>query len=80
MIEPHDTAPDTAPDATHDAVIVVEQLTRRFGTRTVVDGVTFSVARGAIFGLLGPNGSGKSTIIRMLCGVLPPSAGSATLL
>jgi ribosome-dependent ATPase len=78
--EPRDTVPDTVPDAAHDAVIVVEQLTRRFGTRTVVDGVTFSVARGAIFGLLGPNGSGKSTIIRMLCGVLPPSAGSATLL
>ncbi len=55
-------------------------LTRRFGEQTVVDAVTFQVARGAIFGLLGPNGSGKSTIIRMLCGVLVPSAGAATVL
>ena len=55
-------------------------LTRRFGDKTVVDGVSFEVARGSIFGLLGPNGSGKSTIIRMLCGVLAPSSGRATVL
>ena len=45
-----------------------------------VDHVTFQIARGAIFGLLGPNGSGKSTIIRMLCGVLEPSSGMASVL
>ena len=55
-------------------------LTRRFGDNTVVDDVSSDVERGAIFGLLGPNGSGKSTIIRMLCGVLAPSAGVATVL
>ncbi|MCA9773159.1 MAG: ABC transporter ATP-binding protein, partial [Myxococcales bacterium] len=55
-------------------------LTRRFGNFTAVDGVSFEVRRGAIFGLLGPNGSGKSTIIRMLCGVLAPSAGTASVL
>ncbi len=61
-------------------VISVNHLTRRFGALTAVDDVSFQVPRGSIFGLLGPNGSGKSTIIRMLCGVLEPSAGSAAVL
>ncbi|MCB9869080.1 MAG: ABC transporter ATP-binding protein/permease [Planctomycetes bacterium] len=63
-----------------EPVIRVDHLTRSFGSKTVVDDVSFTVERGAIFGLLGPNGSGKSTIIRMLCGVLAPSSGRATLL
>lgn len=61
-------------------VIETVHLSRRFGRLTAVDDVSFTVRRGAIFGLLGPNGSGKSTIIRMLCGVLEPSGGSATVL
>ncbi len=61
-------------------VIQVRALTRRFGDLLAVDDVTFAVRRAAIFGLLGPNGSGKSTIIRMLCGVLPPSSGEAEVL
>ena len=61
-------------------VINVQHLTRSFGALTAVNDVSFQVQRGAIFGLLGPNGSGKSTIIRMLCGVLEPTAGSATVL
>ncbi len=61
-------------------VITVENLSRRFGSLVAVDDVSFSVRRGAIFGLLGPNGSGKSTIIRMLLGILPPSSGTATVL
>jgi drug efflux transport system permease protein/drug efflux transport system ATP-binding protein len=61
-------------------VIQVESLTRRFGDQMAVDRVSFSVERGTIFGLLGPNGSGKSTMIRMLCGVLPPSEGTAIVL
>lgn len=50
-------------------------LTKRFGKFTAVEDVSFEIAAGSIFGLLGPNGSGKSTIIRMLCGLLAPTAG-----
>ncbi len=64
----------------NDVVIDVHNLTRRFGDFTAVGNVSFSVKRGAIFGLLGPNGSGKSTIIRMLLGILPSSDGEATVL
>ena len=60
-----------------DLMIECENLTKRFGHFTAVDRVSFSVARGSIFGFLGPNGSGKSTVIRMLCGILEPSDGSA---
>jgi len=60
-------------------VIEVESLTKRFGSFTAVDGVTFAVRRGEIFGLLGPNGAGKSTTIRMLCGLLGSTAGTATV-
>ena len=59
------------------AAIDVRRLTRRFGAFTAVDDVSFSVARGEIFGFLGANGAGKSTTIRMLCGLLRPSAGTA---
>jgi ABC-2 type transport system ATP-binding protein len=55
--------------------IEVRELTKRFGRFTAVDRITFQVARGQVFGFLGPNGSGKSTTIRMLCGILSPSAG-----
>ena len=57
------------------AVITVQHLTRRFGEFVAVNDVTFSVARGEIFGLLGANGAGKSTTFRMLCGLLPPTEG-----
>ena len=62
-----------------DAMIECEGLTKRFGTFTAVDHVSFSVARGSIFGFLGPNGSGKSTVIRMLCGILEPTEGTARI-
>lgn len=60
--------------------IVADRLTRRFGEKTVVDHVSFEVHRAAIYGFLGPNGSGKTTVIRMLCGVLLPSAGTGRVL
>ncbi|MBI3971411.1 MAG: ABC transporter ATP-binding protein [Chloroflexi bacterium] len=66
--------------ANPDLAIETAGLTRRFGDFVAVDGLTFSVRRGEVFGLLGPNGCGKTTTIRMLCGVLPPTAGSARVL
>src|SRR5260221_11508847 len=59
--------------------ITVSDLTRRFGAFTAVDRLTFDVAEGEIFGFLGANGAGKSTTIRMLCGLLKPSSGSAVI-
>jgi len=55
--------------------VEVEGLVKRFGAFAAVDGISFAVPRGEIFGFLGPNGAGKSTTIRMLCGILAPSAG-----
>jgi ABC-2 type transport system ATP-binding protein len=68
----------TAPD-TPDTVIEVRDLERRFGTFRAVAGISFSVRRGEIFGFLGPNGAGKSTTIRMLCGLLAPTAGGGSV-
>ncbi|MCA9093140.1 MAG: ABC transporter ATP-binding protein, partial [Planctomycetaceae bacterium] len=70
----------TPPESSDSVVIHVEKLSRKFGNLTAVRDASFEVRRGAIFGLLGPNGSGKSTIIRMLCGVLVPTSGEATVL
>lgn len=60
-------------------VIEVRGLTKMFGRFKAVDDLSFDVARGEIFGLLGPNGAGKSTTIRMLCGLLSSTAGTATV-
>jgi len=57
----------------------VDSLVKRFGDFTAVDGVSFDVCKGEKFGFLGPNGSGKSTTIRMLCGLLTPTDGNATV-
>jgi ABC-2 type transport system ATP-binding protein len=59
--------------------IVVTDLTKRFGAFLAVDHLTFSVGQGEIFGFLGSNGAGKSTTIRMLCGLLRPTSGMATV-
>jgi ABC-2 type transport system ATP-binding protein len=61
------------------SAIAVNHLTRRFGQFTAVDDVSFEVAEGEIFGFLGANGAGKSTTIRMLCGLLRPTTGTATV-
>lgn len=58
-------------------VIEVTQLERTFGGKRAVDGMTFHVKQGEVFGLLGPNGAGKTTTVRLLNGILPPSGGSA---
>lgn len=60
-------------------MIEADRLTRRFGTFTAVDQISFQIGKGSIFGFLGPNGSGKSTVIRMLCGILSPSSGTARI-
>jgi ABC-2 type transport system ATP-binding protein len=64
---------------TNDYAVVVENLEKRFGSFVAVDRISFQVSRGEIFGFLGPNGAGKSTTIRMLCGILTPTAGHGTV-
>ncbi len=61
------------------ALIEIEGLTKKFGSFTAVDDVSFSVARGEVVGFLGPNGAGKSTTMRMLAGFMLPSAGTARI-
>jgi len=60
--------------------ITASGLTMKFGSLVAVDNVDLEIEKGTIYGFLGPNGSGKSTTIRMLCGLLTPSAGSATVM
>lgn len=66
--------------ATAELAIDVTGVTKRFGGKTVVNGIDLQVETGEIYGFLGPNGSGKTTFIRMLCGLLTPDAGSGTCL
>jgi ABC-2 type transport system ATP-binding protein len=66
----------TVPSTSTEPIVVVENLEKRFGEFRAVAGISFSVARGEIFGFLGPNGAGKSTTIRMLCGLLTPTSGT----
>ena len=58
-------------------IIETHDLTRRFGELTAVDGLNLSVAKGEIFGLVGPDGAGKTTTLRLLCGLMDPTRGSA---
>jgi ABC-2 type transport system ATP-binding protein len=60
-------------------VLECRDLVKRFGDRTAVDGVSFSIAPGETYGLLGPNGAGKTTTISMVCGLLTPNAGTVTV-
>ena len=62
-----------------DAVIVADRLTRRFGSFTAVNAISFEVRRGEIFGFLGANGAGKTTAIKMMSGLLMPSDGTAVV-
>lgn len=63
----------------NENIVQISNITKKFGQLTAVNDVSFSIQKGEIFGLLGPNGSGKSTTIRMLCGVLTPTAGSGQI-
>ena len=60
-------------------MIQVDHLTKIFGTKRAVDGISFSVGRGEVLGFLGPNGAGKSTTMRMITGFIPPSAGRVSV-
>ena len=60
-------------------VIHVDKLTKRFGDFTAVDAISFEVKKGEIFGFLGANGAGKTTAMRMLCGLLIPTSGNASV-
>ncbi|HUX25752.1 MAG TPA: ATP-binding cassette domain-containing protein [Burkholderiales bacterium] len=73
---PAEALQSRANTASGAALIEVDRLERRFGDFRAVKGVSFSVSRGEVFGLLGANGAGKTTTFRMLCGLLPPSGGS----
>ncbi len=64
---------------TSQLIITANQLTKTFGDFTAVDAISFHVNKGEIFGFLGANGAGKSTAIRMLCGLLTPTSGKATV-
>jgi ABC-2 type transport system ATP-binding protein len=60
-------------------MIQLDQLTKRFGTQTAVDAISFEIAAGQIVGFLGPNGAGKSTTLKMLAGMIEPTSGTATI-
>ena len=62
-----------------ETVIKVDNLTKRFGSFTAVDSISFEVGRGEIFGFLGANGAGKTTAMRILCGLSIPTSGNATV-
>jgi ABC-2 type transport system ATP-binding protein len=79
MIEPALLGPADGRDR-HDPVIEARQLTRFFGRKCVVDGVSFGVPRGSVFAFIGRNGAGKTTTIRMILGLLEPTRGSSTIL
>jgi ABC-2 type transport system ATP-binding protein len=71
------TEPSSGPAS---GAVVVAGLTKRFGSRTVVDSISFAVPRGSVAGLIGPNGAGKTTIMGMLLGLVRPTAGEAWIL
>jgi ABC-2 type transport system ATP-binding protein len=76
-VRPMDAA---AAAADADGMIAVDHLTKRYGSQLAVDDISFRCEPGTVTGFLGPNGAGKSTTLRMICGLTPPTAGSATVL
>jgi ABC-type multidrug transport system ATPase subunit len=66
--------------ASGESVVEAHELTKRFGSFTAAQHISFQIGRGEIFGLLGPNGAGKSTTFKMMCGLLRPSSGTARVI
>ena len=77
---PNGDQPRSGPNRSPAPVVAVKDLSKRFGTVTAVDDLSFTVSRGQVYGLLGPNGAGKTTTLRMLMGLERPSHGTAQLL
>src|ERR1700685_1973211 len=63
-----------------EAAVRLRQVTKRFGMKTAVDSVSFSIDMGVVFGLIGPNGAGKTTTFSMMAGYLQPTEGSVEIL
>ena len=63
----------------NESVILLDELTKSYGKHRGVNGISFSVCQGEVFGFIGPNGAGKSTTIRTLMGLLKPTSGSASI-
>ena len=78
----HSPLADIMPQITlkEDIVVRTHELTKKFGSFTAVSKVSFEIPKGEIFGLLGPNGAGKSTTFKMMCGLLKPTSGSASVI
>jgi ABC transporter DrrB family efflux protein len=77
MTHPRLPGEPRAPNASNGPAVRAERLTKTFGSLVAVDGLDLTIDRGEVFGMLGPNGSGKTTTIRMLCGLMEPTAGRA---
>lgn len=71
--------PQDDPSVTTTPILAVHNLVKRYGATVAVDDVSLTIEAGEIFGLLGPNGAGKTTMIGMLCGLFPPTSGTATV-
>ena len=67
------------PEQGMSSMVIVESLTKNFGSKTAVDHVSFEIPQGEAFGLVGPNGAGKTTTVKMLTTLLPPTGGSARI-
>ena len=77
MTDPRASGAHRPPNASNGPAVHAERLRKTFGSLVAVDGLDLTIDRGEVFGLLGPNGSGKTTTIRMLCGLMEPTAGRA---
>ncbi len=73
------TVAEVGMSAANSSALEIKNLTKRFGDRTAVDGLSLTVAKGEVFGFLGPNGAGKTTTVRMLGTLIAPSSGSAVV-